>query len=433
MLIDFGLSRDFTQTSMTLSGEYLGTPIYSSPEQLFNPDAVVDEQSDVYSLGIACCEALTGQFPFSGGNMLEIITNSRTQTPRIPAELDTMTREVLLRAISRDKERRYKSVAEFAEELETLYSAPSGDDAFKSGKRVSKTTERKRWPKKIIAVGIAGIVAAFVVALGLFQLQRHYPKHMTDENPEIGITEKKMERGDTNEWYRKAAEQGDANAQADLGAMYYAGDGVPKDLAKAFEWYQKAATQGLTYAQFALGAMYSAGDGVPKDPAKAVEWYRKAAEQGDANAQNSLGARYYVGDVVPKDLAKAFEWYRKAAEQGDADAQFALGAMYYAGDGVPKDLAKAFEWYQKAATQGLTDAQVDLGAMYYAGDGVPKDWVLAYAWLNLSAANTNNEVGDRARWVRDDIERRLTAAEYAEAQSLSSNWKIGEVLKRKGK
>ena len=55
------------------------------------------------------------------------------------------------------------------------------------------------------------------------------------------------------------------------------------------EWYRKAAEQGNAAAQYNLGVRYETGrGGLPKDEAKAVEWYRKAAEQGDADARNNL-------------------------------------------------------------------------------------------------------------------------------------------------
>ena len=64
--------------------------------------------------------------------------------------------------------------------------------------------------------------------------------------------------------------------------MYEQGHGVPQDYAEAVKWYRKAADQGDAFAQYNLGVMYDNGEGVPQDQAEAVKWYRKAAEQGDA-------------------------------------------------------------------------------------------------------------------------------------------------------
>ncbi len=58
-------------------------------------------------------------------------------------------------------------------------------------------------------------------------------------------------------WYRKAAEQGDADALCNLGLMHYHGRGVPQDFAETMKWYRLAAEQGFAEAQYKLGGMYA--------------------------------------------------------------------------------------------------------------------------------------------------------------------------------
>ncbi len=96
---------------------------------------------------------------------------------------------------------------------------------------------------------------------------------------------------DTISDYRKAAEQGDATAQANLGWCYENGEGVEKNMSEAVKWYRKAAEQGHKDAQCNLGVCYENGEGVEKDMTEAVKWYRKAAEQGNASALYNLGVR----------------------------------------------------------------------------------------------------------------------------------------------
>jgi hypothetical protein len=120
---------------------------------------------------------------------------------------------------------------------------------------------------------------------------------------------------------RTCAEQGDADAQNNLGLMYDNGEGVPEDDAEAVRWYRLAAEQGDAFAQDNLGSMYENGAGVPEDDAEAVRWYRLAAEQGDAFAQNNLGFMYDNGEGVPEDDVLAYMWWNLAAAQGDEDAQ----------------------------------------------------------------------------------------------------------------
>ena len=120
--------------------------------------------------------------------------------------------------------------------------------------------------------------------------------------------------------FRQLAEQGNASAQAQLGIMYYKGQGVPQDYVAAVSWYLKAAEQGNVVAQNNLGTMYATGEGVPKDYAAAAKWFRKAAEQGNAKAQNSLGAMYDEGKGIPQDYVQAHKWWNLAASQGHKNA-----------------------------------------------------------------------------------------------------------------
>jgi hypothetical protein len=64
---------------------------------------------------------------------------------------------------------------------------------------------------------------------------------------------------------RPLADHGVAEAQRELGFMYYNGEGVPQNYAEAVKWYRLAADQGLTGAQHDLGVMYLKGQGVPQD------------------------------------------------------------------------------------------------------------------------------------------------------------------------
>ena len=82
------------------------------------------------------------------------------------------------------------------------------------------------------------------------------------------------------QWYRKAAEQGFAQAQYNLGVMYENGRGVRQDYIQAVQWYRKAAEQGIAQAQYNLGLMYAKGEGVRRDHKIAKEWFGKACDNG---------------------------------------------------------------------------------------------------------------------------------------------------------
>jgi TPR repeat protein len=123
------------------------------------------------------------------------------------------------------------------------------------------------------------------------------------------------------------------------------------DYATAVVWIQKAAEQGLAKAQYQLGHLYSEGRGVTKNKQEAFKWIQKAAEQGHTKAQYNLGLMYASGYGVTQNIQEAVKWYQKAAEKGNPEAQYFLGRMYYIGKGVTQNNQEAVKWYEKAAGQ----------------------------------------------------------------------------------
>jgi len=163
---------------------------------------------------------------------------------------------------------------------------------------------------------------------------------------------------EAEKWYRKAAEQGNADAQYELGIWYLDGD----DEKAAVKWVRKAAEQGHMDAQYELGEWYANwldfDDGMHYcDRPEVEKWFRKAAEQGHMDAQYELGQWYSYGDE--QNAEEAEKWYRKAAEQGNADAQYELGQWYSRGD--EQNAGEAEKWYRKAAEQGHWEAREKLG------------------------------------------------------------------------
>ena len=149
--------------------------------------------------------------------------------------------------------------------------------------------------------------------------------------------------------------------------------------------YRKAAEQGDAEAQCKLGNCYYYGNGVDEDETEAIKWYRKAAEQGNEEAQNNLGncyvrcgEYYYNGD----DYAEADKWYRQAAEQrivgSDCDVDMGrIGDRYYNGDGVDRDYAEAVKWYQMAYDDTFSPCSWKLARCYRKGYGVKKSYAKA--------------------------------------------------------
>src|SRR5690606_27503971 len=135
---------------------------------------------------------------------------------------------------------------------------------------------------------------------------------------------------DALQWFLKADSYGtpSSNIGFYMGYMYANALGTETNYVEAAKWYTKAANQGSAAAQNNLGILYQNGQGVEKDLNKAAEWYTKAANQDNPYGQNSLGNCYRYGNGVEKDINKAIEWYKKAEAQGNLNAQYSIAVCY---------------------------------------------------------------------------------------------------------
>lgn len=182
------------------------------------------------------------------------------------------------------------------------------------------------------------------------------------------------------------AAQGFVKQELELAAAYFAGRGVPKDLAQAAYWYRKAADQGNPAAQVYLGYLYSVGLGVPQDTAEAIRWYRRAASSNSPLAEVNLAAHYMRGDGVKQDTAEALRLLRSAEEKGYGRADAYLGWSSYIGSGVPVDHAAAKVWLKKGVKRHDPEAECFLAEWDAYEPGHVPDIALEARLLRLSAA-----------------------------------------------
>ncbi|HET6203666.1 MAG TPA: protein kinase [Planctomycetota bacterium] len=172
-LVDFGLARDVRAATLTVTGEFRGTPYYASPEQVAAKRVPIDARTDVYSLGVTLFECVTGRVPFEGETteqvfaqiLLEEPPAPRRLNPSIPRDLET----VILEAIEKDPGRRYATAGAFAEDLEALLEVrPIRARPAGAATRVGKWARRNRgWA----ATGAAGLLA--LLAVGGIRLEEN--------------------------------------------------------------------------------------------------------------------------------------------------------------------------------------------------------------------------------------------------------------------
>jgi len=172
------------------------------------------------------------------------------------------------------------------------------------------------------------------------------------ESPMLAAT-KEMEKDDITTLWQKA-EQGDAEAQYQLGMRYERDDGVDQNRTQAFVWFRKAELQKHKDAT-ASAENYRRRD-LTDYYKKKLEESRQKAEQGDIDEQYALGLSLSNGTGLPRNTEEGLKWLRKAAEQGHAEAQYHIGLSYRLGEGVAQSDAEAIKWIRKAAEQGHKDA-----------------------------------------------------------------------------
>jgi TPR repeat protein len=116
-------------------------------------------------------------------------------------------------------------------------------------------------------------------------------------------------RDDYAEALRLWGQSADARAQFGIGQMYYMGQGVLRDNAQADAWYRKAADQGFAYAQFDLGAAYEDGRlGVPQDYALAHMWFNLASSPATSTDLRQMAVQNrddVAAKMTPDQIAEA--------------------------------------------------------------------------------------------------------------------------------
>jgi serine/threonine protein kinase/formylglycine-generating enzyme required for sulfatase activity len=129
VIMDFGLARrsDRLETRLTQNGEFLGTPVYMAPEQIKGDLSAVGPRSDMYSLGVILYQLLTGRLPFTG-TPFAVVGEILTQEPEPPSkhrpDLDKKLETICQRAMAKDGNNRYATMATLAAALTEFLRPP---------------------------------------------------------------------------------------------------------------------------------------------------------------------------------------------------------------------------------------------------------------------------------------------------------------------
>ncbi len=254
-----------------------------------------------------------------------------------------------------------------------------------------------------------------------------------------------------------AANEGDAQAQYEVGALHVLGiGGAPKNPKLALEWTAKAAEQGHAGALYYMGICNEEGRGIESNLLKAKEFYIKAAEKGHGGASNNLGAmaedsgegidvlvKHYQKAAASGNIHGSYNWarlndtdkanadtkkeimgrYLSAANEGHGGAQNNL-ALLLQGDAENEEgLEEAARWYRNAANQGHANAQFNLGLMILRGQGGLRiDRKEAFVWWGRAALQDQGQAIKSLPALADQMDQE----ELNEGRKIIRQWENNE-------
>jgi serine/threonine protein kinase len=167
-VMDFGLAKTVeAESSLSVSGDIMGTPAFMSPEQARGEVDTIDGRTDVYSLGATLYALLTGEKPFQGRTSMEIVIRVLNQDATPPSRLkpgvSPALDAVVLKAMEKDRERRYQSSSEFADDLDRFLANQdvlARPPSFP--RRVLVRLKRNSWPAFLGAVLLVAGITGFL-------------------------------------------------------------------------------------------------------------------------------------------------------------------------------------------------------------------------------------------------------------------------------
>jgi hypothetical protein len=126
---------------------------------------------------------------------------------------------------------------------------------------------------------------------------------------------------------RRLAQQGDGEAQYELGEYFFNGELTPRDLEQALTWFERASLQGHANAQYRLGMMFFSGDGVPANNVQAYIVLKMSAVNGSDDAMDSADrVAAQMGrdelEVATQVLGQIFRSYLMELQAADGRSPF---------------------------------------------------------------------------------------------------------------
>lgn len=167
------------------------------------------------------------------------------------------------------------------------------------------------------------------------------------------------------EYYELGADLDNPQSMYYIGKLYENGEGVKQNAKTAVKWYKKALKENSNHAPSnnALGVSMLTGNGIKKDVKRAYQLLQMAAQKRNGSAMGNIADMYINGIHFEQDYSKAIEWMEKAAKVGHMPSITELASYYQEGELFAKDLKKSYMWYSIAAELGNQEAVEKLNAL----------------------------------------------------------------------
>ena len=197
--------------------------------------------------------------------------------------------------------------------------------------------------------------------------------------------------------------------------------------ATAFRSFRPLAEEGNPEAQNNLGFLYQHGLGVKRNYSLALNWYTRSANQELAEAQHNLGMLIYLGHGVSQDFRLARRYFQKASDQNLGAASYMVGLIHFKGEGFQKNDGQARRYFAKAAREGDANGQYMYSYFLLTGEGKERDQ--GSYWDNLFTQEVAIEEL-KASWVWAEIavlNGQTDASNLAEFVRIQSDFSIEEI------
>lgn len=193
-VLDFGLAKvagSLTAPAdnagmMTLTGQFVGTLPWASPEQAEGTPAKIDLRTDVYSLGVILFQMLTGKFPYEvTGNMRDVLDRIIQAPPvrprRLSKHIDDEVETIVLRCLAKEREQRYQSAGELARDIQHYLKGDPIEAKRDSLGYVMRKQLRRYRLQVAIGVGFVTLLAAGLVLTSVFYFRADADRRRAEE------------------------------------------------------------------------------------------------------------------------------------------------------------------------------------------------------------------------------------------------------------